>query len=401
MPNIPLSKRALQTPPSPIRKLAGHARNAKAKGTTVYHLNIGQPDIPTPKEYFDGLAKYNDKVVAYESSEGNLQLRTAWSKYMQKTIGVTKPAEEFLITTGASEALIFLFMICSDPGDEIIIFDPTYANYIGFAAISGVNLVSIETKLKDNFALPSKEIIQSRITPRTRAILLCSPNNPTGTVYTKNEIQMLINICNERNIFLIADETYREFVYDGLTPLSVLHLDNNNSNIIVVDSLSKRFSLCGARLGCIITNNQEVLRCGLNLAQARLASPSMEQIAAAYMLDNISEDYLKAILQEYEIRRNTLYNSLSKIKGVTANKPQGAFYSVVQLPVKDSSDFAEFLLTKFSHNNKTVFVAPANGFYMTYQGGLNEVRMAYVLESQHIEQAAEILEYGLNAYQKI
>ncbi len=400
MSPIPVSRRASQTPPSPIRKLAPLARSAKERGASVYHLNIGQPDIETPREFFDGLAQYKEKIVAYDISEGNQSLRSAWSSYIKRLNNLDIPAENFLITTGASEALIFVFMLCCDPGDEVIIFDPTYANYIGFAAISGVNLVPIETSLDQNFAMPEADLIHSRITPRTKAILLCNPNNPTGTVYSKAELQRLLEICNERNIFLVVDETYREFVYDGLEPLSVFHLAQKNERVIVVDSLSKRFSLCGARIGCIMTANQEILKKGLNLAQARLASPSIEQVACAYMLDNISDNYLNNMVSEYQRRRDTLFNSLAKLPDVVAQKPSGAFYCVVRLPVPDAADFARFMLEEFTHEKQTVFVAPANGFYMSYQGGLNKIRIAYVLNSESMQRAAEILGLGLQSYLK-
>ena len=251
MPRIKLSNRARQTPPSPIRRLAHLAEKAKKSGNKVFHLNIGQPDIPSPQEFFDGVRLFKDEVLAYEKSQGNDALCRAWSASMNRALGLQTTPQQFLITTGASEALVFLFMTCCDPGDEVIIFDPTYANYIGFAALAGVNLVPILSKLKDNFALPSLEMIEEQITNRTRAILLCSPNNPTGTVYTREELQFLLNLCEDHNIFFVVDETYREFVYDGLKPFSILELAPNSERVIVVDSLSKRYSLCGARIGLL------------------------------------------------------------------------------------------------------------------------------------------------------
>lgn len=400
MSGFVLSKRAQETPPSPIRKLAGKARVAKAAGRQVFQLNIGQPDIETPDEFFAGLKLYQDRVVAYEASEGNQALRDAWSRYMQVSINLAVPPEQIMITTGASEALVFLFMILCDPGDEVIIFDPTYANYLGFAAISGVNLISIPTQLGENFALPERSRIQSRISPRTRAILLCSPNNPTGTVYSREELQMLLDICSERGLFLIADETYREFVFDGAEALSVLHLSPNDPTVIVVDSLSKRFSLCGARLGCVFTANQEVLRYVLNLSQARLASPSIDQFAAAHMLNNISPNYVERIRTEYQLRRDTVFNELAAVKDVRCVKPKGAFYTVIELPVENAEHFAEYMLTDFSHNNQTVFLAPANGFYTAYHLGLNQVRLAYVLNPNDLKTAVKVLGAGLEAYKK-
>jgi aspartate aminotransferase len=398
MSPIQLSQRARQTPPSPIRRLAHLATAAKAQGTRVYHLNIGQPDIKSPAEFIEGVRLYRDEVVAYESSEGNKRLREEWAGYVDRTLGLNLAPENFLITTGASEALVFVFMTCCDPGDEILIFDPTYANYIGFAAISGVKLVSILTKLEDNFALPSCEEIVAKISPRTRGILLCSPNNPTGTVYSRAELELLLEICNERNIFLIVDETYREIVYDGLSPLSIFHLDPRSERVIVVDSLSKRFSLCGARIGCLITSNQDVLAKTLNQAQARLAVSSIDQFAAAHMLSTIGPDYVEGIRCEYEARRDVLFDALEKIPEVVAQKPKGAFYTVVRLPVDDTDAFAAFLLSDFCCDGETVFVAPASGFYMTNSLGRNKIRLASVLERDALVKAAGLLEKGLKAY---
>lgn len=398
MSPIPISRRAQQTPPSPIRKLVQFANQAKKEGTGVLHLNIGQPDIATPPEFFTGLSKYEERVVAYEASEGNAELRTVWAEFFNASTGLNIDPRQMLITTGASEALVFTFMTCCDPGDEILIFDPTYANYIGFAAVSGVNLVSMKTSLDEDFALPDTEAIHSRITPRTKAILLCSPNNPTGTVYARQELERLIAICNERNIFLVVDETYREFVYDGAKPISVLEIEPDNQRLVVIDSLSKRFSLCGARLGCIVTPNDEIRLQALSQAQARLASPSIEQYAAAYMLQNLPPQYVQEVVSEYSHRRDVLFQGLSSIPDVVVAKPQGAFYMIARLPVRDAAAFAKFLLTDFSLNKQTVFVAPANGFYMSYNGGENKVRVACVLETSLLEQAVEILEAGLKAF---
>jgi aspartate aminotransferase len=398
---IQISKRARLTPASPIRRLAGLARQAKQNGKKVYHLNIGQPDVHTPVEFFAGIKEYDSQVVEYETSEGNHLLREAWSNYMERSLGIAVPPQSFLITTGASEALIFTFMITCDPGDEILIFDPTYANYIGFAAISGVDLIPVMTTIENGFGLPPLEQIQSQLTSRTRAILACNPNNPTGTVYSKEEIAGLLDLCNRNNIFLVVDEAYREFVYDGLTPYSVLELDPSNERIIVVDSLSKRFSLCGARIGALITPNQRVLSTGLSIAQARLAAPTIDQWAAAYMLNHISDEYSKVTTKEYEERRDRLFSRLSKIPGVEAFKPRGAFYTVARLPVAHAEDFAKFLLNDFDDNGETVFVAPASGFYQTKERGNDEIRLASVLSSQHLERAMEILEGALWEYKEI
>lgn len=395
-----LSNRARKTPPSPIRKLAHLAQKAKKSGTHVFHLNIGQPDIESPQEFHEGLRLYKQKVVAYEQSQGYEGLCLAWSNYINRTLGIETCPEQFLITVGASEALVFLFMICCDPGDEVITFDPTYANYLGFAAIAGVDLVPVSSKTEENFALPDRTEIEKKITNRTRAILLCTPNNPTGTVCTREELQSLLDLCEENNIFLIVDETYREFVYDDLKPLSILNLAPNNKRVIVVDSLSKRFSLCGARVGCLLTCNEEILNASLHIAQARLAAPTIEQFASAYMLDHISPAYLEGVVREFQQRRNALFYSLSGIPGVSLQKPMGAFYSVVQLPVNNAEDFAAYMLSQFSYANKTTFIAPAAGFYMQNAKGLQEARFAFVLKTSEIEEAIGALAAGLDEYRK-
>ena len=397
MAPIKLSSRAHNTPPSPIRKLAHLAAAAKKSGIHVFHLNIGQPDIESPKEFYDGLGQFKQKVVAYEQSQGNEGLCIAWSKYINKTLQLDTRPEQFLITMGASEALVFLFMICCDPGDEIIIFDPTYANYLGFAAIAGVKLVPVLSNMENNFALPARDQIQQKITNRTRAILLCNPNNPTGTVYTREELSFLLGLCEENNIFLILDETYREFVYDELEPLSILHLAPKSERVIVVDSLSKRFSLCGARIGCLLTCNEEVLAMTLKIAQARLAAPTIDQFAAAYMLEHIKDEYLEDTRKEFQSRRDAIYCALKQIPGVAVHKPKGAFYTVVQLPVENAEDFAAFMLARFSYNKKTTFIAPAAGFYMQNSQGTRQARFAYVLKKSEIEEAVEVLSAGLSS----
>jgi aspartate aminotransferase len=396
-----LSNRARNTPPSPIRKLAHLANKARNSGIHVFHLNIGQPDIESPQEFHDGLRLFKQKVVAYEQSQGNEGLCVAWSNYINRTLKIQTSPEQFLITVGASEALVFLFMICCDPGDEVITFDPTYANYLGFAAIAGVELAPVLSKTEEGFALPDRAEIEKKITNRTRAILLCSPNNPTGTVCNREELNSLLEICEENNIFLIVDETYREFVYDEVEPLSILHLAPNNKRVIVVDSLSKRFSLCGARVGCLLTCNEEILRASLHIAQARLAAPTIDQFASAYMLDHISPGYLEGVISEFEERRDALYYSLKKVPGVTVHKPMGAFYTVVKLPVDNAEAFAAFMLAQFSYANRTTFIAPAAGFYMSHSQGLQQARFAFVLKKSEIENAIEALAAGLDQYRKI
>ncbi len=398
MLKIKLSNRARNTPPSPIRKLAHLANRAKKSGIHVFHLNIGQPDIESPQEFFEGLRLFKQEIVAYDLSKGNEDLCRAWSEYINTTLKINTSPEQYLITMGASEALVFLFMTCCDPGDEVIIFDPTYANFLGFAAIAGVNLVPVLTEMEHNFRLPTRKEIEERMTNRTRAILLCSPNNPTGTVYGQDELQFLLELCEEHNIFLIVDETYREFVYDNLKPLSVMHLSPNNNRVIVVDSLSKRFSLCGVRIGCLLTSNEEVLATALNIAQARLAAPTIEQFAAAHMLRHIKDNYLESVRNEYQSRRDALHEALKELPNVAVHKPMGAFYTIVRLPVNNAEDFATFLLSDFTHNNKTTFIAPAAGFYMQNSRGVNKARIAYVLAKPQIKQAIEVIAAGLEKY---
>jgi len=398
MSKIRLSNRARNTPPSPIRKLAHLADKAKKSGTKVFHLNIGQPDLDSPQEFFDGLRLFDQKVVAYDQSKGNEALCVAWSRYMNRTLSLDTRPEEFLITMGASEALIFLFMTCCDPGDEVIIFDPTYANYLGFAAIAGVSLVAAPCDIEQNFALPKRHEIEERITNRTRAILLCNPNNPTGTVYTEQDLKFLLDICDEHNIFLIVDETYREIVCDPLKPLSILNLAPRNDRVIVVDSLSKRFSLCGARIGCLLTSNEEVINTTLHIAQARLAAPTMDQFAAAHMLNHIKPEFVERIRLAFQSRRDALYGALKQLPNVAIHKPMGAFYTVVRLPVDNAEHFARFLLSSFSLDNKTTFIAPAAGFYMQYDRGVQKARLAYVLNETDIRAAVDVLAEALKAY---
>jgi len=400
MRSLLISNRARITPPSPIRKLAHLAVKAKKSGTHVYHLNIGQPDIESPKEFFDGLRKFDQKVVAYEQSQGNDVLCSAWARYVNRTLGLETVPDQYIITMGASEALVFMFEICCDPGDEVIVFDPTYANYLGFATIAGVNLAPVPSNMENDFALPPREDIESRITNHTRAILLCNPNNPTGTVYTREELRLLYEICEEHNLFLLMDETYRELVYDDLEPLSIFHLVPKSDRVVVIDSLSKRFSLCGSRIGCLITTNEQVLTSALKIAQARLAAPTLEQFAAAHMLENISDSFYIEMRRKFAQRRDALDEALKQVPGVSAHKPKGAFYTFARFPVADADDFAAFMLDKFTYKGKTTFIAPAAGFYMQSDRGRQEARLAYVLDKNSIEEAVEALAEGIIKYGK-
>lgn len=393
-----LSSRALNTPPSPIRSLSKYARVAINDGKVVHGLNIGQPDLPTPPEFLSAIKDYQVEVLAYEDSAGNLGLRETWANYYNQNQGINLDAENFLITTGASEALIFAFMVCCDPGAEVIVFEPTYANYMGFAAISGVNLVPVSTELESGFVLPEFSEIEQKLTANTRAILLCNPNNPTGTVYNKEEVQALLTICEEHNLFLIVDETYREIIFDDKKLDSVLSVAPNSKNLIVVDSLSKRYSLCGARIGCLVSANQEFLEKTHSLAQARLASPTLEQMAASAMLKSIDPNYVANVCKEYQLRRDTLAEGLRTILDLEFTIPSAAFYCIARLPVSDSTEFVKFMLTDFDLNGETVFLAPAKGFYISPNRGSSKVRLAAVLNSEKLSRSVEILAAGLTAF---
>lgn len=398
MERLSPSQRATKTPPSPIRKLAGLAQQAAERGVHVYRLNIGQPDLKSPPEFLDGIAKSLQPVVAYEASQGSSRLLSVWCDYLNSAYSLGITPKEMLITVGASEALIFAFMVCCDPGDEILIFDPTYANYIGFSAISGVRLVPLPCPPARTTALPSREEIERFISPYTRAVLVCNPNNPTGAVCSDAELTMLVSLCRERGLFFIVDETYREFVYDGAKPRCIFELAPRDPNIIVVDSLSKRFSLCGARIGCMITWHPELMQAAFHIAQARLAAPSIEQDAAAHMISTIDGTYLKGAIEEYRSRRDAAAKALQAIPGVTAFVPKGGFYLLAELPVDDAEDFATFMLTDFSHENTTTFVAPAAGFFMHREMGRRAIRIAFVLNAAETEKAIYVLGRGLEAY---
>lgn len=391
------SKRALHTPPSPIRRLAGFAAAAEARGLEVIRLNIGQPDISSPRIFLEGIKSFNSDFVAYETSQGNGQLREVWIKLLNEQYNLKLTAEQMLVTMGASEALIFLFMVCCDPGDEVIVFDPTYANYQGFAAIAGVHLVPVPCSPENGFHLPDVATIEAQISRRTRVILACSPNNPTGTTYSREELLLLQRISNDRGLFLIVDETYREFVYDGRIPYSALELGDDPS-IIIVDSLSKRFSLCGTRIGCLVTRNAEVMQCAFHIAQARLAAPTIEQAAAALMLESPLDEYICEVKGKYLSRRNALQESLAAIPDVRSFQPEGAFYTLIELPVPDAENFATFLLNDFAFEGRTLFLAPGAGFYMQRGAGRSSARLGFVLEEESLRNAGRVLKAGLEQY---
>jgi aspartate aminotransferase len=394
MPTI--SKKGLKMPESPIRKLVPYAEDAKKRGTKVFHLNIGQPDIKTPQVALDAVKNNTIQTLAYARSEGSEEYRNKLVNYYKKhKVNVT--SDNIVVTTGGSEALLFTIGSITDPGDEIIIPEPFYANYNGFSTASGVTVVPVISKIEDNFALPKIEDFEKLITAKTKAILICNPGNPTGYLYSKEEIQKLKEIVLKHDLFLIADEVYREFTYDGLQHTSVMALDGLEQNSIIIDSVSKRYSMCGARIGCIVSKNDDFIKTAIKFAQARLSPPTYALIASEAALDT-PQQYFDDVKEEYVERRNTLITELSKIDGVKVANPKGAFYCVAELPIKDADHFAKWLLEDFSFNNETVMVAPASGFYSTPGEGKNQIRMAYVLNKKDLIRSVEILGEALKVY---
>ncbi len=396
MHKMKLSTRAEEMPYSPIRKLAPFADEAKKKGIQVLHLNIGQPDIETPGEIFEAIAQYREKVLRYGPSGGLLDLRVAVVEY-HRNAGFDIDIDNVWITTGGSEAIIFAMMTVTDPGDEIIVFEPFYTNYNGFAVMSQAQLVPITTRLEDGFHIPPQSVIEQKISPKTRAILINTPNNPTGTVLTEEEMFIIQKLCKKHGLFLLSDEVYREFVYDGKVQVSALSLPEIHEQVIVIDSISKRFSACGARVGTIISRNKDVMDRALKFGQARLCPPTLEQVGAIAAYKNIDK-YIRPMIAEYEKRREVLFDGVQSITGVVGHKPEGAFYTVLGLPVKNADAFCQWLLTDFQHNSETIMLAPANGFYSTRGKGVNEVRIAYVLEEQALRRAIDGLRKALQEY---
>jgi len=394
-----ISKRGQEIQHSPIRKLKPYADEALERGIHIYFLNIGQPDIPTPQPIMDAFHNYDEKVLSYGPAQGFLELRQAISGYFH-SYNIPIEAENVVITIGGSEAIHFSFSAVADPGDEIIIPEPFYTNYNGYAAFASVKIVPLTLRVEDGFRLPPTEEIEARITPRTRAILLCSPNNPTGTVYTPEELERVISVVKKHDLFLIGDEVYKEFVYEGGTHKSVLEYEEVRERVIVVDSISKRFSSCGARVGAVVTWNEDVYQAVLKFAKARLCPPSVEQKAAlaAYQM---GLDYFQPVKEEYQKRRDVLFDGLKDIPGIVIHKPQGAFYIIVRLPIKDCEHFVQWMLTDFHHNQETVMVAPAQGFYSTPGKGKDEVRIAYVLKEEDLKRAIVVFKEGLKKYQSL
>lgn len=393
-----VSKRAKEIQESPIRKLVPLAEKAKKEGIKVYHLNIGQPDIPTPEPILNSINNYKEKVLSYGHSQGLWDLRVAISNYFSKYNLKVLP-EEVLITIAGSEAIHFSFSVVADPGDEIIIPEPFYTNYNGYASFANVKIVPLTTKAEDGFHLPKMEEILKKITKKTKAILLCSPNNPTGTIFKEEEMLMVSEICKKYNLFLISDEVYREFAYDGEKVTSVLSLKGMEEHSILVDSISKRFSSCGARVGCIVTKNKKIMEALIKFAQARLCPPTIEQLGALAGY-NMDLSYFEPIKEEYKKRRDTMFEGCEKIEGAFVKLPKGAFYMIVKLPIKDSDHFAEWLLSSYNLNGETVMVAPGSGFYSTKGLGKDEIRLAYVLNVEDIRKAMVILKEGLKQYKK-
>jgi aspartate aminotransferase len=395
MPNISLKGQHM--PESPIRKLVPYAELAYKQNKTVYHLNIGQPDIKSPQIAMDAVATHSLEILAYTRSEGSEEYRKKIAGYY-KSKDINVESSDIIVTTGGSEALLFAMGTVCDTGDEIIIPEPFYANYNGFAIASGVNIVPVNSKIEDNFALPPISEFEKLITPRTKAILICNPGNPTGYLYSKEEIQTLAKIVKKHDLFLIADEVYREFTYDGLEHYSILQEPGMAENGILIDSVSKRYSMCGARIGCIVSKNKQVMATAMKYAQARLSPPTFAQIASEAALQT-PQKYFDDVIKEYEGRRDILIAHLKQIPGLKVGIPKGAFYCIVELPVKNSDNFAQWLLEKFDLNGETIMVAPAAGFYSTPGVGLNQVRIAYVLKKESLIRAVEILKVALAQYQ--
>ena len=397
MPSI--SVKGANMPASPIRKLVPYADGAKKKGVKVYHLNIGQPDLETPKAFWDKLAHLDMKTLAYCPSDGIASYREKFSQYYN-TLGIKVDLSNFIITNGGSEALLFAMMSCINEGDEVIIPEPMYANYIGFATSSNVTVRPIPCSIHNGFALPPIVEFEKLINTKTKAILICNPNNPTGYLYSREELETLRELALKYDLYLFVDEVYREFVYGDREHFSALNLAGLENNVVVIDSISKRFSACGARIGALITRNKDVLAAAMKFAQARLSPPSLGQIAGENLFD-LGLDYYDGVKEEYQHRRDLLVSLLNQIPGVQCPTPGGAFYAVAQLPVDDADDFCQWMLEVFSYEGATVMMAPASGFYSTHGSGKNEVRIAYVLNEIDLTKAMDCLREGLKKYQAI
>ena len=393
-----LSQRALGMQASPIRRLVPLADAARQRGTHIYHLNIGQPDIATPKDIMDAIRNFGEEVLAYGPSQGLPALRQEIKKYLERQDIMVSP-DDVLVTTAGSEAIIFAMMAIGDPGDEILVPEPFYTNYNGFATMAGMKIVPVPTDVEEGFALPSKAEFVKRITDRTKAIMYCSPNNPTGALFSRKDLEMLAGLAKEKNLWLLADEVYREFTYDGGYHTSILHIPGVEDRAIMMDSISKRFSACGARVGCVVCRNSDIMQTMLKFGQARLCPPTVEQVEAIAGYQTIDK-YLKKMITEYQRRRDVVCEELAKIPGAIFKKPAGAFYIMPHLPIDDSDKFAQWMLTDFSHEGATTMVAPGDGFYATPGQGKQEVRLAYVLNEGDLRKALKILAKGIEAYNR-
>jgi len=383
-------------PESPIRKLVPFAEDAKKRGISVFHLNIGQPDIETPEAALKAVKNNEIKVLSYARSEGSEAYRKKLGQYYrQNNINVNE--KDIIVTTGGSEALLFTLGSITDFGDEVIIPEPFYANYNGFSVANGIKVVPIVSSINDDFALPPIEEFEKLISKKTKAILICNPGNPTGYLYSKEELEKLKDLALKHDLFLIADEVYREFVYEGIEHHSIMSLDGLDEHAIVIDSVSKRYSMCGARIGCIVSKNKDLIQTALKYAQARLSSPTYALLASEAALDTPPE-YFEKVIEEYDERRIVLINALSEIKGVKVSRPRGAFYCIAELPVDDADDFAQWMLEKFNDQGETVMVAPASGFYSTPGSGKNQIRIAYVLNKESLVRSVELLKLALEQY---
>ncbi len=391
-----LSSRALEIQASPIRKLMPYAIQAKKNGIKVYHLNIGQPDIETPQVMLDVYHKFNEKVLSYGPSQGLDEYRQGLVHYYSKhNIAINE--DEVIVTTAGSEAIVFALSVVCNEGDEVIVPEPFYTNYNGFATMASIKLKPLTTYAETGFALPDSAKIEALITPLTKAILICNPGNPTGTVYTETEIMRIAQIAKEHNLFVISDEVYREFVYDGMKHFSIMHVPDFADHAILVDSVSKRYSACGARIGCIVSKNKELMVAVLKFAQARLCPPTVDQLAANACV-YLEDSYIEGIMQEYKKRRDFVFEELQQIPGCICVKPQGAFYIIAKLPIKDAEDFIIWLLKDYNVSNETVMAAPAEGFYATPGLGRNELRIAYILNEEDLKKAMHIFKTGLIEY---
>lgn len=391
-----LSQKGILMPPSPIRKLVPYAEAAKKRGVKVYHLNIGQPDIATPQIAIDAVKNIRDTIFEYSHSAGVEPYRRKLAEYYQG-VGIDVTYEDLMATVGGSEALFMAFTVCVNEGEEILCPEPFYANYNGFAVEAGVKIKPIRSNIENDFALPAIEEFEKHIGPKTRAILICNPNNPTGYVYSREELEKLAGIVKKHDLYLITDEVYREFCYDGVEHFSAMNIKGIEQNVIMCDSVSKRYSMCGVRLGALVTRNRDVFNAAMKMAQARLSPPYLAQVAAAAAVDT-PQSYFDEVIGEYKARRNCIVELLNKIPGVYCPMPKGAFYATVQLPIDNCDRFAQWLLEDFSYEGQTVMVAPATGFYSTKGLGLNEVRIAYVLKTEDIRAAVKCLEEALKVY---